>query len=98
MKTSLLIWVTLLITASLALFEWVHPDEWQPEHKIGKESVFDEIADKASHATERAKSAMKETGHNVMEGTKELGEDIGHKFKELRKYKHASYFGKLYYL
>lgn len=81
-KISLLIWITLLISATFALFEWVHPDEWQPEHKVRQESVFDEITEKASHA----KETLKETGHNVVEGTKELGEDIGHKFQELRKY------------
>lgn len=79
-------WIALLlISQAFALFEWVHPDEWQPDNDAKKQSTLHEaseyVKEKASDIAGQAKSV----GSEVLHGTKELGHEVGEQMRKLRQ-------------
>lgn len=79
----------LLLLSINAMFEWVHPDEWQPKRdqslgEILKEKT-EEAKDAASEAIHRVGEKAKEMSHSAKETTKELGEGVYDRFQAIRQ-------------
>ncbi len=88
MKIDVLLWTLLLINSCCALFEWVHPDEWQPEQQSIKQQTkeaAEHLKDKAIEMKDRAKERVGEATENIREGAKELGGQVQDKFQEFRR-------------
>jgi len=101
MRSLFWVLVFLLLQNVFCLFEWVHPDEWQPiDANTGDETLGEKashaagyLKDKAGQAAEKAKDSahrvgesIKEASGSVMEGAKDLGEDVGDRLQNIRRY------------
>lgn len=95
MKRLFWLWTLILAARVFALFEWVHPDEWQPEEN-GDRSVTEQatefimeksgsIKDTSKEMAHKAGEKMKDIGSSVWEESKELGNEFKEGVKDLRR-------------
>lgn len=76
-----------LFQSALGLFEWVHPEKWQPTEpstSMGEkmQELKDDVKERAQHATE----AIKDAGSSVAHQAKEMGSGLNEGFRNIRKY------------
>ena len=86
MKRLLWFIALLLFSKAFALFEWVHPDEWQPENEQKQSSTLHEAGEYVKEKASEIAGQAKNMGSDVIHGTKELGHEMGEQMKKLRQY------------
>lgn len=99
-----LVWLVILLSSGWCIFEWVHPENWMPDHepaalKQDAQQVGDQVKEAAGEAKQKARD-IRETimdkahraGEAVRGEAKEVGEDLGERFQQLRRKSHEDVY------